>query len=218
MSLLPPSRYFPPAEAAGPRGLICVGGELSEEWLLDAYAQGIFPWPLYDGRLAWWSPNPRAIIELDGLHVSRRLARTIRNGVYEATRDADFAGVVDGCATAQGRRRGTWITPELVGAYQMLHKAGHAHSVEARRQGQLAGGVYGVAIGGLFAAESMFYYLRDASKVALAHLFEHLRTRGFQLFDIQQLTPHTQRLGAVEISRDEYLTRLAKALQADVRF
>jgi leucyl/phenylalanyl-tRNA--protein transferase len=158
------------------------------------------------------------VIELDRFHVSRRLARTIRSGRFEATADRDFAGVIDGCATAQRRKGQTWITPPMRAAYLRLHHQGHAHSVETWRDGALAGGVYGVAIGGLFAGESMFYRERDASKVALAHLVAHLRARGYALFDIQQLTPHTARLGARVVPRAAYLTRVAAAVGAATEF
>jgi leucyl/phenylalanyl-tRNA--protein transferase len=217
---MPPSRFFPPVETADEDGLLAVGGRLTTEWLLDAYVHGIFPWPAPGHPLLWWSPDPRAIIELDGLHVSRRLERTIRSGRFEVTFDRDFADVMHGCATAQdrGRRHATWITPAMLTAYQALHDQGIAHSVESWSEGTLAGGVYGLALQGAFFAESMFYRVRDASKVALVHLVRHLRARGYQLLDIQQLTPHTQRLGAVEVSRAEYLRRLEAALARQVHF
>lgn len=211
-------RYFPPPETASPEGLLAIGGQLSSEWLVDAYRHGIFPWPLSGAPLIWWSPDPRAIIEIDGLHVSRRLAQTCRSGKFQLTRDRDFAGVIDGCATAQRRAEATWITPAMREAYLRLHRLGLAHSVEAWHAGHLAGGVYGVALGGLFAAESMFYRVRDASKVALVYLFEHLRQRGYDLVDIQQLTPHTAGLGAIEIAREEYLARLACTIDRQVTF
>ena len=215
---LPPSAFFPPAELASPEGLIGVGGELTPEWLLDAYRHGIFPWPFADEQLAWWSPDPRAIFELDGLHISRRLARTCRGGKFQATCNQAFAGVLEGCATAQKRRYGTWLNEEMREAYQQMHMLGYAHSVEIWRDGELAGGTYGLALGGLFAAESMFYRVRDASKVALVHLLAHLNARGYQLLDIQQLTPHTESLGATEISRRAYLARLSQALVSDASF
>ena len=171
-----------------------------------------------DNPMFWWSLDPRAIIELDGLHVSRRLARTLRAGRFEVTCDRDFSGVIRGCAGGPGREGGTWITPRMIRAYRRMFALGHAHSVEAWHEGRLAGGVYGVAIGGLFAAESMFHHVRDASKVALARLVEHLRRRGYRLLDIQQLTPHTARLGATEIPRREYLARLADAVVLPVTF
>ncbi len=217
---MPPSRFFPPVEMADEDGLLAIGGRLTVEWLIDAYSHGIFPWPAPGHPLLWWSPDPRAVLELDRLHVSRRLERTIRSRPFEVTLDRDFAGVMQGCATAQdrGRPNRTWITPAMLRAYQRLHDAGHAHSAEAWSAGRLAGGVYGVALGGAFFAESMFYRVRDASKVALVHLVRHLRARGYELLDIQQLTPHTMRLGAIEIPRAEYLRRLEAALARDVCF
>jgi len=219
MSRLPPSRFFPAAELANAEGLLAVGGELKPEWLLDAYRQGIFPWPVIDeGPILWWSPDPRAIIELDCFHVSRRLRRTCRSGRFEVSIDRAFAAVIHGCASAAGRIGQTWLTPEMIEAYVQMFELGYAHSVEVWHEGQLAGGVYGIAIAGLFAAESKFYRLRDASKVALVHLVAHLRRREYHLLDIQQLTPHTARLGAIEISRARYLTRLADALARPVTF
>jgi leucyl/phenylalanyl-tRNA--protein transferase len=212
--------HFPPAELAEPVGLVMIGGTLAPEWLLDAYRHGIFPWPIIRGcrEVQWWSPDPRAIFELDGFHVSRRLARTCRSGRFEITSDRDFAGVVAGCATASGRARRTWLTAPMIAAYRRLFDLGHAHSVEVWREGRLVGGTYGVAIGGLFAGESMFHLERDASKVALAHLVAHLRQRGYRLFDIQELSPHTASLGATEIPRREYLRRLAEAIACPATF
>jgi leucyl/phenylalanyl-tRNA---protein transferase len=217
---LPPSEHFPPAEDADAEGLIGFGGELSPEWLLDAYRHGIFPWPItdFEAPLAWWSPDPRAVIEFDRFHVSRRLRRTCRSTKFEITRDCDFAGVIRGCAMAPSRKGQTWLTNEMIAGYIRLHERGHAHSVEVWHEHELAGGVYGVSIGGLFAAESKFYRVRDASKVALVNLVEHLRRQGYVLIDIQQLTPHTARLGATTIPRGEYLTRLAAAIALDVAF
>jgi leucyl/phenylalanyl-tRNA---protein transferase len=211
-------RYFPPPENAGRYGVLARGGFLTPEWLLDAYTHGIFPWPLGDRSLAWFSPDPRAIIDLDEFHVSRRLRDTLRSGKFEVVFDRDFAGVIDGCASAQHRRYSTWITPEMRAAYVKMHELGHAHSIEAWHQGRLCGGTYGLAIGGVFAGESMFYRERDASKVALVGLVEHLKRRGYALFDIQQLTPHTESFGAKEIPRREYLRRLQAALPLPVTF
>lgn len=201
---------------AEPLGLVAVGGDLRPARLLDAYRHGIFPWYSDGEPVLWWSPDPRAIFELDGLHVSRRLRRTIRSGRFTPTVNRDFTGVMRGCADRPGE--GTWITADMIAAYEELHRRGHAHSVEVWHEGRLAGGVYGVAVGGLFAGESMFTRVRDASKVALAYLVERLRQRGFWLFDIQLLTPHTASLGAVEIPRGEYLARLRQALACDVSF
>jgi leucyl/phenylalanyl-tRNA--protein transferase len=211
-------RHFPPAELADPDGLLMIGGRLSPDWLLDAYGHGIFPWPIHDSLLAWWSPDPRAVLEFEHLHVSRRLARTLRRRVFEITCNRDFAGVIGGCATAQDRRDHTWLTGDMCTAYLRLHRLGYAHSVEAWQQGQLAGGVYGVALGAAFFAESMFYRVADASKVALVHLVDHLQRRGFQLLDIQQLTPHTERLGGSEIPRAVFLRRLRAALRVPASF
>jgi len=220
MSILPPSRFFPPAEELDPEGLAGFGGQLTPEWLLDAYRHGIFPWPIGDPEapIAWWSPDPRAIIELDHFHVPRRLARTIRSGRFRITCDRDFPRVIRACATAPDRRGETWLTPQMIAAYVRLFELGHAHSVEVWHRGQLAGGVYGVAIAGLFAAESKFYRVRDASKVALVHLVDRLRARGYALLDIQQHTPHTTQFGAIEIPRVQYLARLAQALVQPVTF
>lgn len=214
-----PSRYFPPAQRASPEGLVAVGGRLSTNWLLDAYRHGIFPWPSnsYEPML-WWSPDPRAILPLDGLYISRRLERRLRSDEFQATCDRAFTEVMSTCASGPGREGGTWITPAMITAYTELHRQGHAHSVEVWREGELAGGLYGLAIGGLFAAESMFYRSRDGSKAALARLVAHLRTQGFQLLDVQQTTPHTKMLGVVEISRKEYLAKLATVVDLPVSF
>jgi leucyl/phenylalanyl-tRNA--protein transferase len=197
-------------------GLVAIGGDLHPARLLQAYRNGIFPWYSENEPVCWWSPDPRAIFELDRFHVSRRLARTIRSGQFELTVNRDFPGVIRGCA--EGRADGTWITPEMIEAYEKLHQLGYAHSVEMFSDGRLAGGVYGVAIGGFFAGESMFSRRSDASKVALAHLVWRLRSRGFKLLDTQFLTPHTIRMGALEIPRRQYLARLRDAIRQPVTF
>ncbi len=189
-------------------GLVAIGGTLASDWLLDAYRHGIFPWPIIRGcrDVQWWSPNPRAVFELDRFHVSRRLGRTCRGGRFAVTSDRDFAGVIRGCATAGGRARATWLSADMISAYTRLFELGHAHSVEVWLGQRLVGGTYGVAIGGLFSGESMFHHERDASKVALAFLVPHLKQRGYQLFDIQELTPHTASLSArIEEFPGEYL-------------
>lgn len=220
MSKIPPSRYFPPAEMADIDGLLALGGRLTPEWLLDAYRHGIFPWPQsdIDEPMLWWSPDPRAIIEFDQFHIPRRLLRTTRSGKFEITCNRDFCGVIRGCAVARGRVGATWLTPRMIRAYIRLHELGHAHSVEAWYDDRLAGGTYGVAIGGFFAAESMFYRVPDASKVALVRLVRHLGARGFSLLDIQQLTENSARFGAVAIPRQRYLQRLAEAEMLPVSF
>jgi len=204
------------ADFANEDGLIAIGGDLRPERLLQAYRNGVFPWYDENEPICWWSPNPRAIFELNGLHVSRRLRRVLRSRRFTVTVNRDFAGVIRGCA--EGRAEGTWITPEMIRAYEQLHFLGHAHSIETWLDNELAGGLYGVALGGFFAGESMFARRPDASKVALVHLVERLRQQGFQLFDIQFLTEHTARLGAVEIPRSEYLARLRGALALCVSF
>lgn len=176
-----------------------------------AYRRAVFPmYNHYADRIEWYRPDPRAIIPLDGFHISRSLAKTIRQGVFEVTFDRDFDGVMRGCGD---RAEGTWITPEFIDVYGELHRRGKAHSVEVWREGRLVGGTYGVSIGGAFMAESMFHYETDASKVALSALVARLRERGFQLLDTQYLTPHLASLGAVEIPHREYYDRLRRAIR-----
>ncbi len=220
MTQVPPSKYFPPIELADEEGLMLFGGELSPNWLLDAYSHGIFPWPICDGRslLAWWSPDPRAVLEFDDLHVSRRLQRTLRAGKFRVTCNQDFAGVIRGCATADGRVGQTWLYPEMIAAYEEMHRLGYAMSVETWLDDRLVGGTYGISMGGFFAAESKFHTETDASKVALIALVRHLKAQGYTLLDIQQLTEHTQRLGATEIPRNEFLDRLDQAIVQPTKF
>ncbi|MDR0520235.1 MAG: leucyl/phenylalanyl-tRNA--protein transferase [Planctomycetaceae bacterium] len=217
------SRFFPDAGEADESGFLCVCSDLSPDRLIDAYTHGIFPWPFpHPYRrgafcTGWFSPDPRSVFEFDQFHVPRRLDRTCGSGRFHVVSDTDFPGVIRGCAERHNED-GTWITPELTDAYIHLHRLGLAHSVETWRNGQLAGGVYGVAVGGLFAAESMFYRERDASKVALTYLIRHLQKQGYLLADIQMKTAHTARFGAVEISRQEYLRRLETAVRCERNF
>jgi len=201
---------FPDPEAADEDGLVAVGGDLAPGTLLAAYRAGIFPWS--DGPITWWSPDPRAVIPLDGLHVSRSLARAIRRGSFRVTFDTAFRQVIEGCAVPRPGREETWISPAFVEAYAALHELGWAHSVECWRDDRLAGGLYGVAIGAWFGGESMFSAERDASKVAIAALIARLGERGYALFDAQVMNPHLASLGAVDIPRSEYLARLRAAL------
>jgi leucyl/phenylalanyl-tRNA--protein transferase len=213
--------HFPPVEAAGPDGVLVVGGSLAPDWMLEAYRRGIFPMPIQVERrrlIAWLSPDPRGILELDGLRISRRLARRLKRGEFQFTFNRHFAGVVEGCAAPRGGDDDCWLTLAMQNAYLNLHELGHAHSVEVWQAGRLVGGIFGVAIGGLFAGESMFHRVTDASKAALAILVEHLRQRGYWLFDVQWTNSHTRSLGATEISRTDYLARLAAALEQNVSF
>lgn len=210
-------KWLPPPDRARADGLLAVGGRLSSSWLLDAYRHGIFPWPV-DDILAWWSPDPRAVLEFDALHVSQRLRRTLSANRFTTTLNQDFAAVIEACAMAQDREENMWLTPQMRRAYLRMHRLGHAHSLECWRDGELAGGIYGIAVGAAFAAESMFYFHRDASKVALVRLVEHLAHRGFTLLDIQQLNPHTESMGGSEIPRALFLHRLARARSVDVEF
>ncbi len=201
---------------ADAHGLVAIGGDLRPARLLRAYRRGVFPWYDEGSPVCWWSPDPRGIFELDGLHVPRRLRRTLRSGRFTCTVNRDFGGVLAGCADRP--HEGTWLTEDMQTAYTELHRRGHAHSVEVWVEGMLAGGLYGVALGGLFAGESMFTRIRDASKAALVFTVHRLRERGFTLFDIQFRNEHTARLGAVEIPRAEYLRQLRAALRVDAAF
>ena len=212
---------FPPVEAAGPDGVLLVGGSLAPDWMLEAYRRGIFPMPIKVERrrhIAWLSPDPRGILEFDNLHVSRRLLRRLKRGEFKFSFDRAFHKVVEGCAAPRGYDDDCWLTLAMQNAYVNLHELGHAHSVEVWQEGFLVGGVFGVAIGGLFAGESMFHRVTDASKAALAVLVEHLRQRGYALLDVQWTNSHTRSLGATEISRSEYMERLAAAVERKVSF
>ena len=203
---------FPPAESADEHGLVAVGADLAPGTLLAAYRAGLFPMPLgRTDKLGWWSPDPRGVIPLDELRVTRSLRRSLRR--YRITVDIAFADVIDACRTIE--RPHGWISPDIRDAYVGLHRMGWAHSVEAwSEDGELVGGLYGVSIGGLFAGESMFHVDRDASKVALVSLVGRLNHGGVaRLLDVQWATEHMQSLGAVEIPRSEYLARLKTAVK-----
>ncbi len=202
------SRIFPDPRTASPDGLLAVGGDLSVPMLLEAYDHGIFPW--YTRRpVRWWSPDPRCVVDPERLHVSKRLAWTLRRGTFSVTWNREFRQVMKQCGAQ--REDGTWIVPSMIDAYVKLHQAGHAHSIEIWHEGALAGGLYGVQRGAAFMGESMFHRVTDASKVALVMAVRQLFAAGVQLFDVQFLTEHLASLGAYEISRDEYLSRLATA-------
>jgi leucyl/phenylalanyl-tRNA--protein transferase len=191
---------------------------LTTELLLAAYCQGIFPMGLEDGDTYWFDPDPRAILPLDAFHVPRRLARTIRNTRYRISIDTSFDRVIQACAEPTPTRKQTWINAEIKLGYERLHQAGFAHSVEVWLEEEMVGGLYGVAIRGLFAGESMFNTAPEASKVALVSLVNRLQERGYRLLDIQFMTEHLRQFGAIEISRAEYKRRLALALGSSTRF
>jgi len=214
--ILGQQNIFPDPRQTDAEGLVAIGGDLSMGRLLAAYRAGIFPWTV--APVTWWSPDPRGILELEQFHVSRSLARVLRQGRFRVTTNRAFRQVMEGCAEPAPGRSSTWITAEFIEAYTQLHQAGYAHSVECWQGDGLAGGIYGVAIGGFFAGESMFHRVANASKIALLTLRQHLHRRGFVLFDIQMLTPVTLQLGAVAIPRGQYLTRLQQAIAKPCRF
>ena len=219
VSFLTDELVFPPPETATRDGLVAIGGDLSVERLLLAYRSGIFPWPIFpDDHMTWFSPDPRAILELDRLHVSRSLAKLMRQGKLECRINTAFDRVIAACAEPAPDRPSTWITPDIMQGYQRLHELGHAHSVETFEDGELVGGLYGVSIGGFFAGESMFSRRSNASKVAVVCLVHRLRERGMELLDIQQGTRHMLSMGGEEIPRRTYLERLARAVRVDTRF
>ena len=214
---LEPEPIFPPPNLAEPDGLLALGGDLSTERLLAAYRQGIFPWYEGGGPILWWSPDPRLVLFCDELHISRRLARTIRQGRFETRYDTAFAEVIRACAlTPRIHEDGTWITREMQEAYIRLHQQGHAHCMESWRCGDLVGGIYGVRVGRCFCGESMFHRETDASKVALAALVMRLGAEGADLIDCQVPSEHLKSLGAREISRRRFL-ELLRAGQAPDR-
>ncbi len=210
----PAEQLFPnPANALDdPNGLLASGGNLAPGTLLAAYSQGIFPWFNSDEEpILWWSPDPRAIIEPANLHVSRRLARRLRSGQFTCALDKDFAEVVEACAEPRDESGGTWITPAMACAYGDLYRMGWAHCVAVYEDSALVGGLYGVSIGNLFFAESMFSRVTDASKVAMAALCDALNDWGFHAVDCQMMTEHLRSMGAQEIARTTFLELVAEA-------
>ena len=207
-------RFPDPRKARGDE-VLAVGADFSAGTLLTAYRNGIFPWPHSSGIVPWCSPEPRAIFPLaEEPRWSRSLRRTLKKHPFAITKDTAFADVMRMCG--ETRPEGTWIIPELLEAYVELHRLGWAHSVEVWHEEELVGGIYGVAIAGLFAGESMFHTRTDASKIAFASLVEHLRARGYVLYDVQVLSPHLASLGCIEIPRREYMRRLELALEEPV--
>lgn len=185
--------------------------ELTTARLLQAYSQGIFPWT--ENPVTWWSPDPRGVLPLGRLHVPRRLERTLRSGKFRFTVNQAFEEVIQGCALPAPGREQSWIGPAFIKAYTELHQRGYANSFEVWQDNQLAGGLYGVRIGRFFAGESMFHRVRDASSAALVFTAKSLQEQGCRLFDLQMVTPHTARFGAVEIGRAKYLRELESALR-----
>jgi leucyl/phenylalanyl-tRNA--protein transferase len=206
---------FPPPESAldEPNGLLAAGGDLSPQRLLDAYRHGIFPWYSDDAPILWWSPDPRMVLFPGELRVSRSLRKTLERDAYETRFDSAFAEVIARCAAPRDGQSGTWIVSEMAAAYTRLHELGFAHSVESWRDGELVGGLYGVALGRVFFGESMFSRETDASKVALVRLVERLRRDDYRLIDCQQATPHLASLGAREISRNDFANRVQESIQ-----
>lgn len=202
---------FPPVEAARADmgGLLAVGGDLSPDRLLHAYRSGVFPWGTVEGQPLWYSPDPRMVLFPDQFRLTRSLRKTLRGGRFEVRFDSDFAGVIAACAgTPRPGQDGTWITPDMADAYLRLHELGWAHSVETYAEGEMVGGLYGLAIGRMFYGESMFSRRNDASKVAFAHLVRYLSTHQFGMIDCQMRTEHLASLGGYEIPRHSFLARL----------
>jgi len=202
---------FPDPREADEHGIVAIGGDLEPASLLLAYRQGIFPWPVEELPLLWFSPAERGVLEFKDLHLARSLVRERRRTTLQLSIDRAFPRVIRACARVRRRgQRGTWITPGIVRAYTRLHELGIAHSAEAWHGERLVGGVYGVDVDGAFAAESMFHLDPNASKLALWHLIEHLRAGGLDWLDVQVLSPHLERLGAKQISREAFLEKLAR--------
>lgn len=212
------SNRFPAVERAleEPNGLLAIGGCLEPDWLLEAYRRGIFPWYSPGQPILWWSPDPRMVMFPEQLQISRSLRKVIRQGVYAVTLDRAFDAVIRACAEPRDAGGGTWITADMIAAYSRLHALGHAHSVEAWCGEELAGGLYGVALGRVFFGESMFFRRTDASKVAFVLLVRQLQRWGFTLIDCQMKTGHLQRFGAAEIPRRDFVRRLRACEQPGV--
>lgn len=216
-----PEIDFPDVETAmhEPDGLLAIGGDLSEDRLLNAYRHGIFPWYGPGQPILWWAPDPRLVLPPEKLHVSHSLAKTIRKKKFTVTLDKDFPGTISACAAPRDAQAGTWITPDMTAAYTDLHRAGYAHSVECWHDGELAGGLYGVALGRIFFGESMFARVTDASKIALVTLSRQLQRWDFSMIDCQVHTAHLESLGATTISRMAFSRILERetAIQATNR-
>jgi leucyl/phenylalanyl-tRNA--protein transferase len=213
IALLSDKISFPPPHLAEEDGLLAVGGDLSQERLLKAYSIGIFPWYSEDSPILWWSPDPRLVLFPSELNVSRSLQQFINKGIFTVTMNTAFEQVIQCCAdTSRTGQSGTWITDEMSRAYTGLHRAGHAHSVEAWHNSELVGGLYGIIMGRMFFGESMFTKMSNASKVAFVTFVEQLAEQGFEIIDCQVRTEHLVSLGAREIPRATFLKTLKKAL------
>jgi leucyl/phenylalanyl-tRNA---protein transferase len=207
---------FPDVETAlnEPNGLLCAGVEISPARVLAAYERGIFPW-YNDGQpVLWWSPDPRMVMQPSHFRLHRSLRKTIRHANYEIAVDQDFPAVMAGCAEPRLEQSGTWISDDIIAVYSELHRLGVAHSVECRVDGELVGGLYGLAIGRVFFGESMFARRTDASKLAFSHLVTQLRRWQFELIDCQQDTPHLASLGAAPISRKHFTAALSRLIHS----
>jgi leucyl/phenylalanyl-tRNA--protein transferase len=205
---------FPPPHLAEPNGLLCVGGDLSTERLLLAYSSGIFPWYSDDEPILWWSPDPRLILLPKKIKISRSLKKKLRNHSFIITIDKAFEEVIYACARIRKKKNeGTWLVDDMIHAYIKLHKEGFAHSVECWKEDKLAGGLYGISLGGCFFGESMFTYISDASKIALTTLSSFLSKLNFDLIDCQVTTDHLINMGGYEISRESFLNKLKLSLQ-----
>ena len=207
---LDPADPFPPVNTAlsTPNGLLAAGGDLSPQRLIEAYQRGIFPWFNEGEPVLWWSPDPRMVLFPGELKISRSLGKTLKKAGYEIRVDSAFPEVLKGCAAPRNGRAGTWIHHEVIAAYNSLHEAGFAHSIELWMSGELVGGLYGVALGKMFFGESMFSRVSDASKIAFVHLVRQLERWGFEMIDCQMKTAHLASLGGREIPRTEFGQKL----------
>lgn len=214
---LGPSDPFPPVHGAlqEPNGLLAAGGSLTVQRLLDAYTRGIFPWFNAGDPVLWWSPDPRMVLATDALHMSRSLRKRLRRGDCHVTADRAFAAVLDGCAAPRDGETGTWLVPSMRRAYQRLHEAGLAHSIDVWAEGALVGGLYGVAVGNMFFGESMFASRTDASKIALVYLVRQLERWRFPLIDCQMSTTHLHSLGAREMRRAQFVREVERLVVED---
>ncbi len=210
------SLEFPPARLARYDGLLCIGGDLTPQRLINAYKNGIFPWFSEQEPILWWSPDPRLVLYPDKINISKSLNKKIRKSYFEVTIDKAFEEVISACSKYRGeRRKSTWLVDHMVEAYINLHRLGYAHSVETWRDGRLAGGLYGVSLGRVFFGESMFSYVSDASKTALAGLCSYLKHHDFDLIDCQVTSEHLLSMGAEEISRGRFLKQLTASIKTD---